>query len=518
MPTNHDTTAAWRYHDGTKHSVARLRAHPHYLDWEIKPLPFKIYPRIAGVALPRELPPSAVPALAAVGGAPSAAAARARPLVPDLKMLARILHFSVGITRKKTYPGGQEYYFRAAACTGALYHIDLYVVCGDLPGLTAGVYHFGPHDFALYPLRAGDHRGVLVEATGGEPSVAHAPVILACASTYWRNAWKYQARAYRHCFWDTGTVLANLLAEAAADTVAARVVTGFVDDTLSALLGLEPQQEGPLALVTLGHREAVVAPAPAVPPISLETLPLSSRQVDYPAINEMQSASSLQTAEEVRAWRDAPAPMAEQPVPGQLTPEIISLRPLPADALPTESIDSVILRRGSTRQFAQVSITFEQLSAILQTATRGIAADYGASPNDLYLIVHAVDGLAPGAYAYHREANGLELLRAGGFRREAGHLGLGQDLPADASVNIYLLCDLKPLLARFGNRGYRVAQLDAAIIGGKLYLAAYALRLGATGLTFFDDDVTEFFSPHAAGKSVMFLVAVGQAPKKSNLR
>jgi hypothetical protein len=69
------------------------------------------------------------------------------------------------------------------------------------------------------------------------------------------------------------------------------------------------------------------------------------------------------------------------------------------------------------------------------------------------------------------------------------------------------------VLKRFGNRGYRVAQLDAAVAGGKLYLAAYALRLGATGLTFFDDDVTDFFSPHAAGKSVMFLVAAGRGKK-----
>jgi hypothetical protein len=41
------------------------------------------------------------------------------------------------------------------------------------------------------------------------------------------------------------------------------------------------------------------------------------------------------------------------------------------------------------------------------------------------------------------------------------------------------------------------------------YLAAYAQRFGATGLTFYDDAVVEFFSPHAAGKSVMFLLALG---------
>jgi len=37
---------------------------------------------------------------------------------------------------------------------------------------------------------------------------------------------------------------------------------------------------------------------------------------------------------------------------------------------------------------------------------------------------------------------------------------------------------------------------------------------GATGLTFFDDEATTFFSPHTAGKSVLFLVALGQPLKK----
>jgi SagB-type dehydrogenase family enzyme len=411
------------------------------------------------------------------------------------------------------YPDGQEHHFRAAACTGALYHIDLYVICGDLPGLAAGVYHFGPHNFSLHQLRVGDHRSVLVEATGAEASVVHAPAIIACASTYWRNAWKYQARAYRHCFWDSGTLLANLLAAAAADEVPARVICGFVDGTVSALLGLDPLREAPLALVALGYQPGATPPHPPLPAIAPATLPLSSREVDYPPIREMQAASSLHTPDEVHAWRESPAsPVSRLPPSG----EIIALRPLRDAALPTETIDRVITRRGSTRQFAQVPITFEQLSTILSSSSGGVATDSGATCSDLYLIVNAVDGLVPGTYAYRCDAQGLELLRAGNVRRDAGYLGLGQELPAAASVNIYMLCNLEPLLARFGNRGYRVAQLDAAITGGKLYLAAYALRLGASGLTFFDDDVTEFFSPHAAGKSVMFLMAVGKGQKNKH--
>ena len=96
----------------------------------------------------------------------------------------------------------------------------------------------------------------------------------------------------------------------------------------------------------------------------------------------------------------------------------------------------------------------------------------------------------------------------------AAHLGLDQQLPGDASVAVFLLAEIKPILERFGNRGYRAVQLEAGIICGKLYLAAYAQRLGATGLTFYDDEVIEFFSPHAAGKSAIFLMALGKSVKR----
>ena len=141
--------------------------------------------------------------------------------VPDLDTLAQLLFFSAGVTRSKKHPQG-ETFFRAAACTGALYEIELYVVCtnlpskgqrpGDPPALPAGVYHFGAAEFGLRQLRSGDCRQVLVDAASSEPALAHAPVIIVCTGTYWRNAWKYRSRTYRHFGWDNGTILANLLA------------------------------------------------------------------------------------------------------------------------------------------------------------------------------------------------------------------------------------------------------------------------------------------------------------------
>lgn len=63
--------------------------------------------------------------------------------------------------------------------------------------------------------------------------------------------------------------------------------------------------------------------------------------------------------------------------------------------------------------------------------------------------------------------------------------------------------------------GDRAVQLGAGAIGGRMYLAAYAQHLGATGLTFFDDDVTNFFSPRGKDKSAMFLLAIGKPVKRT---
>src|SRR5205085_10034086 len=125
----------------------------------------------------------------------------------------------------------------------------------------------------------------------------------------------------------------------------------------------------------------------------------------------------------------------------------------------------------------------------------------------------AVVGVTPGASYYRCASSAIECLKTGDLRSEARHHGLQQNLPGDAAADVFLLTDLDSILERFGNRGYRAIQLEAGIIGGKMYLAAYALHLGATGLTFYDDDVANFFSPHAKGKSAIFLVAIGKGRK-----
>jgi SagB-type dehydrogenase family enzyme len=475
-----------------------VRTSTHTLDWDIKPFPFKIYPDLPAQALPRAFDPVATDTLAGLDFARRAPARRL-----DLELLAALLYFAAGVTKKKSYPGGGEVLFRAAASTGALYQTEVYVAAGDVDGLEPGLYHFGPGDFALRRLRSGDVRAALAEAAADE-SLARRSAVVVLTAIYWRNTWKYQARGYRHLFWDSGTMLANLLAAGNALGAIPRLVTGFVDDAVNHLLGLDVAREAALELVALGPEGAPAPPAGARPPIRHETLPLSSAQVDYPELRAMLAASRLESPDAVRAWRQRPAPAPRRPR-GALT----RLPPPRPEA--GRGLGETIQRRGSTRQFSQAPITAVELATALSWATRPLEGDVPGGLVDLYLVLNAVEDLPSGAVRYWPEPHALEMLSEGRYRSQSGYLCLEQGLGAEAAAVIYFLSPLDDVLAAYGDRGYRLVNLEAGLSGGRAYLAAYAQGFGASGLTFYDREVVKFFSPSARGEDAIFVTALGRS-------
>src|SRR5438093_213991 len=389
---------ARRYHDLTAHTPDSVRSGGHTLDWDNKPFPFKVYTDIPGLHLPREVYLLATPSLAAIAGY----GPPPRPRL-TLSALVSLLYYTAGVTKQKTYPGGGQVLFRAAASTGALYQTEVYVIVGALEDLSPGVYHFCPGDFTLRRLRDDDARGALASAVA-DATPGRAAATLALTGIVWRNSWKYRARTYRHLFWDGGTMLANALAAGTALGLAPRVFTGFVDDAVHRLLGVD-----------------------------------------------------------------------------------------------------------GAGDVARVPISLDDLGAALWAASRPVPADVPSAFTDIYMSVHAVDGLAPGTYVYRREEHALERLEAGDFRRQAAFLCLEQPLGGDAAVTLFFLSRLEGVLAEFGERGYRLVNLEAGLAGGRAYLAAYARGFGATGLTFYDDEVVRFFQPRAAGYDAIFVVALGHA-------
>jgi SagB-type dehydrogenase family enzyme len=524
---NSETKYAKEYHEQTKHSEISIQQSPHYLDWNTKPLPFKIYadPSVLLVPLPTDFSQPSLSALTSIG--------KNRPLEskniePDVKDIAEVLFFSAGITRELKV-GHDTYYMRAASATGALYPIELYVICQDLPGLRAGVYHFSPADFSLAKLRSGDYRTELANVAGNDSDIARSPFTIAFTSIAWRNSWKYQARSYRHWFWDSGVIAANLMATAISIGFDPRLKMGFVDDAVNLLLRLDDKKEAAIILAAIGMASATepINETKGIDAMSIPKIVSISRgsELDYPEIWRLHRASYLHNKEEVRSWSDRSSIALDQILKDKVS-DVTRVQGIKhAISLTNESsLGETILLRGSTRKFSRRPISMTQLSNILHYSTRGVPIDFlrgksnssddnnGDNSNstiDTYLIANDVEGLQTGAYFFDRYEETFEKLERRASRNLSAYLCLGQSLFGDASVVFFLMADLNFVLHILGNRGYRASQFEAGVIAGKIYLASYAQKIGASGSTFFDDAVSEFFSPHAANKSAMIAIGVG---------
>jgi hypothetical protein len=265
----------------------------------------------------------------------------------------------------------------------------------------------------------------------------------------WRTTWKYRERGYRHLFWDAGAIVANLLAVAAAAGWDARVLLGFVDGEVSALLGIGQPEEYPLALVTVAA--PVVAQAtgsPPLEPISPRTRPLSRSPRSYPLGAAAQRAGELSSAEAVSAWRSKASRLPAQPATRSLAAGEAGQARAASD-----TIETVILRRGSTRRFARQSIPRGALGWAMAAASRAVPGDFvppHATLLEHLLAVHAVEGLTSGAYRWHEGE--FRLLRAGAERGRTRSLCLGQDLGGDAAATVFHGAQLEPILQALGTR------------------------------------------------------------------
>jgi SagB-type dehydrogenase family enzyme len=471
-------------HESTKHGTpppdpARLVAYQR-LDPGNAPSPFKGYQGLETLPLPRRLVESPLPATAVLSGERG----ETRPL--DSTLLSTLLFLGAGVTRMAG-PSGHRTYFRTAMSAGNLHPIEVYLVTGDLDGVGAGVYHYSPLEVALTRLRTGDLRAHL-----GTTS----PLAVVLTGIPWRTTWKYGERGWRHLYWDSGTMLANMLAVADAHGLESRTVVGFDDDRVVGLLGIDGVSEMPLVVVHLGPGDPVEPSAERPDPLSPEVAPLAPRPIRLPLLQEAQEGGKL-SAGEVDRWRQAKPELARN-APARVAP--------PQEVQP-EPIEEVILRRGSTRRMRREPVGHRDLEWPMAAATRRVGLDVAPAGTllDNFVNVHAVEGLEPGAYRH--TSSSLELIgQVESLRRVSAELCLGQALGGDSAYTVFHCAELDPIFASLGSRGYRAAQLEAGVVSGRLALCAFALELGATGLTFFDDAVSRFLGTRA---QPMLVTSVG---------
>src|ERR1700685_3459129 len=141
-------------------------------------------------------------------------------------------------------------------------------------------------------------------------------------------------------------------------------------------------------------------------------------------------------------------------------------------------------------------MSIAQLATLLASTGKPLLADFATQRFvQLYLYVHRVEGLAPGVYRYWPKYAELEIIKRGDQRLVAAALSLGQDLAGNACVAFSMIGDFESATRIFGDCGYRYVHFEAGAIGQRMYLAAEALGLRATGIgAFFDERVNRYLN------------------------
>jgi SagB-type dehydrogenase family enzyme len=129
-------------------------------------------------------------------------------------------------------------------------------------------------------------------------------------------------------------------------------------------------------------------------------------------------------------------------------------------------------------------------------------------PMHLYLIAMDVAGLRPGAYAYDPDRHVIALWKAGDLRAKLKKAACDQEEVEDASAAILLAVSYPRVQREFGDRGPRLALIEAGHIAQNVCLQAAGLSLGA--LTFGKTDDAELKKvvdlPHPEESAYLLLV------------
>lgn len=162
----------------------------------------------------------------------------------------------------------------------------------------------------------------------------------------------------------------------------------------------------------------------------------------------------------------------------------------------THSLEQLLNRRRSLREFAATPLTLAQIGQLLWAA-QGITARGGLRtapsagalyPLRLYLVAGSVEGLAPGIYRYDPHGHRLVLGEPGDRRRALAGAALRQEWIAAAPVIVVFAAVPARTAAKYGGRAGRYVDIEAGHAAENLFLQAEDLGLGTVIVGAFDDD------------------------------
>lgn len=498
------------YHQRTKYAPEVLAAKQRDLDWQNQPFPFKEYK----IGTTFDLKPYL-----------SEEAEQDRdPDVQQWRRLSRLFLCSYGLTAKLPAMFGSFVYLRTAPSAGGLYPAEVYLISRGTSILPPGLYHYQTQTHSLLRFWDSIVWSELQIACFQHPALANTSLAIITSAVFQRSVWRYEDRAYRRIFLDTGHLLGNIELASSLTDYRAYLIGGFQDQALNRLLYLDSAEESVITVVAIADLQK-----PQTIPINQQTALASEITTNYPEIADGELLSYFHQTTEIEDYK-APS-VDSRKTASSLEDKYnfpfclkIQMNTQPIDwGQYLTGLENTILKRRSTRAYTGADITLDELKALLhftyqpqayQNQGLDAAPDYfDLSLIETFIAVSGVKGLEEGCYYYAPKAQELRQIRFKNFRRELHYLCLGQELGRDAGAVLFHTADLDQAVAKYGDRVYRYLHIDAGHLGQRLNLAAIHLNLGVSGIGgFFDDQVNEVLGI-PDDEAVLYITTLGRCRK-----
>ncbi|UBF28019.1 SagB/ThcOx family dehydrogenase [Kovacikia minuta CCNUW1] len=499
---------AQHYHERTKYDPS-MQDKGKPLDWNQQPDAFKEYKIGHGIDLKPYLQDLTE-------------TASTQPDWVWWQRLSQLLFYSYGLTGMISVAGG-SYYVRSAPSAGALYPAEIYLISRGTPRLPAGLYNYQVQTHSLIHFWENDVWTKLQTACLWHPILENTQLALIVTAVFYRSAWRYQDRAYRRVFLDSGHLLGNVELAAALSDYRPHLIGSFMDEAINQLLYLDAEQEGAIAVVPLADLLEVKQNLPLA-----RTLLPASTQTDYPHIPDGKLLTYFHQATQIPLNTSVKANWKPAATEGQRADKynfpfclkVSTITPPISWGDQQEGLHATILKRRSTRAYTGEALTLDELRALLDFTYQPqhyIDQELDGSPDffdlslvETFIAVSSVTGLEEGCYYYAPKAQELRQIRFKNFRQELHFLCLWQDLGRDAGAVLFHTADLKAAVAEYGDRVYRSLHMDAGHLGQRLNLAAIHLGLGVSGIGgFFDDQVNEVLGI-PTDEAVLYITTLGR--------
>jgi SagB-type dehydrogenase family enzyme len=174
-----------------------------------------------------------------------------------LQHVSTLLFAAYGVTRRVSVKDGEaEQIFRTTPSGGALFPLDVYVAVHRADGLASGLYAYDSLAHCLIGASDESPTRRLAGACIYPAAVETAAITLMFVGVFWRSRFKYRLRAYRNTLFEAGHAAQNVLLTAHGLGLGAVPFSGYFDDEVDEMLGIDGVNQSCIYCLSVGTFDA----------------------------------------------------------------------------------------------------------------------------------------------------------------------------------------------------------------------------------------------------------------------